>query len=56
MDQANDSIKTMTLTFYQWVGAWCLSLAGPTMAYLKGFFSINYMLVIRPFHCFIIVC
>ena len=32
LGQASDSMMALTLSFNQWVGAWCLAVAGPTMA------------------------
>ena len=41
--QASDSMTALTLSFNRWVGAWCLSVAGPTMAQLAVFFSSDYL-------------
>ena len=41
--QASDSMTTLTLSFNQWVGAWCLSVAGPTVAQLEVFFGSDYL-------------
>ena len=54
--QASDSMMALTLSFNRWVGAWCLSVAGPTMAQLEVFFSSDYLWVMSPFLCFIMVC
>ena len=54
--QASDSMTALALSFNPLVGAWCLSLAGPTVAQLEDFFSSDYLRVITPFLCFIIVC
>ena len=40
--QASYSMTALTLSFNQWVGAWCLSVAGPTVAQLEVFFSSDY--------------
>ena len=39
MGQASDSMMVLTLSFDMWVGAWRLSVAGPTVAQLEVFFS-----------------
>ena len=54
--QASDSMTALTYSFNRWVGAWCLSVAGPTVAQLEVFFSSDYLWVVSPFLCFIIVC
>ena len=38
-----------------WVDAWCLAVAGPTVAELEAFFSSDYLRVVSPFLCFIIM-
>ena len=54
--QASDSMMVLTKSFYRWVGAWCLSVVGPTVAQLGVFFSSDYLCVMSPFLCFIMVC
>ena len=54
--QASDSMTALTLSFNRWVGAWCLSVAVPTVAQLEVFFSSDYLWVMSHFLCFIIVC
>ena len=41
--QASDSMTALTLSFNSLVGAWCLSLAGPTIAQLEASFSSDYL-------------
>ena len=41
--QASDSMAALTWSFGRWVGAWCLSVAGPTVAQLEVFFSSDYL-------------
>ena len=41
--QASDSMTALTYSFNRWVGAWGLSVAGPTMAQLEVFFSSDYL-------------
>ena len=41
--QASDSMTALTLSFNWWVGAPCLSVAGPTVAQLEVFFSSDYL-------------
>ena len=53
--QASDSMTALTESFNRWVGALCLSVAGPFVAQLEVFFSSDYMRVVSPFICFIIV-
>ena len=53
---ASDLMTALTSGFNRWVGAWCLSVAGPTVAQLEVFFSSDYLWVMSPFLCFIIVC
>ena len=50
--QASESMTTL----YGWVGASCMSKAGPTMAQLKVFFSSESLCVESLFLCFITVC
>ena len=50
--QASDSMTV----FNRWVGAWSLSVTGPTVAQLEVFFSSDYLWVMSPFLCFIMVC
>ena len=40
--QASDSMMALAYSFYWLFGAYCLSLAGPTVAHLKVFFSSYY--------------
>ena len=47
--QASDSMTALTKSFNRWVGAWCLSVAGPTVAQLEVFFSSDYLWVMSPF-------
>ena len=54
--QASDSMTTLTKSFNRWVGAWCLSVAGPTVAQLEVFFSSDYLWVMSPFLCFVMEC
>ena len=54
--QASDSMTGLTLSFNPIVGAWYLSLAGPTVVQLEGFCSLGCLWVIGPFLCFVIVC
>ena len=46
-------MKVLTLSFRQWIGAWCLSLAGLTVTQLEVFFSFHYLWVLRSFLCLI---
>ena len=41
--QASDSMNALTQSFNRWVGAWCLSVAGPTVAQLEAIFSADYL-------------
>ena len=41
--------------FGRWVGAWCLSVAGPAVAQLGAFFGSDCLWVVGPFLCFIVV-
>ena len=41
--QASDSMTALTLSFNRWIGAPCLSVAGPTVAQLEVFFSSDYL-------------
>ena len=53
--QVSDSMTALTLSFDRWVCAWCLSVAGPTVAHLDVFFSSDYLRVVSPFIRFISV-
>ena len=50
--QASDSLTTLKKRFNRLDGAWCLSLAGTTIAQLEVFLSSGYVSI---FFCFIIV-
>ena len=50
--QASDSMTALTESFNRWIGAWCLSVAGPTMAQLEVFFSSDYLWVVSRTHSF----
>ena len=54
--QASSSMTILTWNVHQWVGVWCFSLAGPTLAQIDGFFSLYCLWVKGPFLCFIMVC
>ena len=54
--QASDSVAALAWSFDRWVGAWCLSVAGPTVAQLEVFFSSDSLWVVGPLLCFIMVC
>ena len=56
VSQASDSMTALTQSFNRGVGAWCLSVAGSTVAQLEVFFSSDYLWVISHFLCFIVVC
>ena len=40
---ASRSVTALAWGFGWWVGAWCLSVAGPTVAELEVFFSSDYL-------------
>ena len=42
VDQASDSMAALLQSFYWWVGDWCLSVAGLTVAQREVFFSFDY--------------
>ena len=48
-------MTALTLSLNRWVGAWCLAVAGHIVAELEVFFSSDYLRVVSPFLCFIIV-
>ena len=48
--------RALAWGFDRWVGAWCLSVAGPTVAQLEVFFSSDYLWVMGPFLCFVMEC
>ena len=50
------SMTALTSSFNRWVGALSLAVAGPIVAQLEVFFSSDYLRVVSPFPCFIIVC
>ena len=54
MGQASDSMMALALNFNWWVGACCLSVAGPNMAQLEVFFSSDYICELsrEPFSLF----
>ena len=54
--RASGSVTALTWGFNRWVGAWCLSVAGPTVAQLEVFFSSGCLRVVGPFLCFITEC
>ena len=39
VDRASGSMTALTWGFGRWVGAWCLTVAGPTVAQLGVFFG-----------------
>ena len=41
--RASGSVAALRWSFGRWVGAWCLSVAGPTLAQLVVFFSSDYL-------------
>ena len=41
--QASDLMTALAFSFNPLVGAWCLSLAGPTVVQLEVFFSADYL-------------
>ena len=49
-------VAALAWGFGGWVGAWCLSVAGPAVAWLGVFFGSDCLWVVGPFLCFIIVC
>ena len=53
--RASGSVAALAWGFGRWVGAWCLSVAGPTVARLGVFFSSDCLGVMGPFLCFIMV-
>ena len=40
---ASGSMAAQPWSFNRWVGAWCLDVAGPTVAQLEVFFSSDYL-------------
>ena len=56
MGQVAESMTAMAQSFHLLVDTRCLSLAGPAVALLEVFFSPDYVRVMGPFLCFIIVC
>ena len=54
--QASESMTTLTEIFNRWVGAWCLSEAGPTVVQLGFFLSSDSLCVESPFHGFVTAC
>ena len=53
--RASGSVAALAWGFDRWVGAWCLSVAGPTVAQLEVFFGSDCLWVGGPFLCFIMV-
>ena len=54
--QASDLMTALTKSFNLLVGAWCVPLAGPTVAQLKVFFSSDYLWAMSPFLYISIMC
>ena len=54
--QASGSVAALAWGFNRWVGAWCLSVAGPAVARLGVFFGSGCLWVVGPFLCFIMEC
>ena len=42
---ASDLMSKLTWVFNRWVGAWCMSLAAPSVAQLEVFFSSYYLIL-----------
>ena len=56
MGWASGSVAALAWSFGRWVGAWCLSAAGPAMARLGVFFGSDCLWVVGPFLCFVVGC
>ena len=54
--RASGSVAALAWDFGRWVGAWCLSVAGPTVAQLGVFFGSGCLWVMGPFLCFFMEC
>ena len=54
--QTSDWTTALRKNFNRWVGAWCLSVAEPTVAQLEAFFSSDYLWVVLVWcDCFYMV-
>ena len=49
-------MAALAWSFDRWVGTWCLSVAGPTVAQLGVFFGSDCLWVVGPFLCFVVEC
>ena len=54
--RASGSVAALAWGFGRWVGAWCLSVAGPAVARLGVFFGSGCLWVVGPFLCFVVEC